>query len=322
MSWDDSIHKAEIGRGKGRYFSRPALIAVILGASAGLTGLHLRYNLSDYYPFSFVVRHIEFLAESQEIERYQNLDYEYQGPAINLETPETHVFVLGESLRAAALSAYGYGRPTSVGIENQSNKIVFQRVLAVAPLTRVAVPSMLSTATVNEFASYFNYPSVLRVFDSAGFATFLASNQPWDSWGDYLPSIITSEASTVVRLGDDGSKDHYDGELVSVLRQFLADPRPKKFILIHTIGSHWGYKERYPPEEAFFGEAKYIDRYDNSVRYSDHVLTQIVKEVRAQPERVSVLFMPDHGEAIFDLAEGTLFHGVNGVGIHELSRAE
>ncbi len=296
---------------------RSLLAVAVVGCMASLLVLHGGRSLSDFYPFSFVVRHADYLEESRKVGRFRAQLYEYEGPERTSEQPETHVLVIGESLRAAALSAYGYERDTTPLIDQWHRKIVFESALSVASLTRVAVPSMLSLGGAADFERYYEFPSVLKVFREAGFSTYVASNQESETFWDYLPAAVLADAQKTIRLPDEGIA-RFDLDLLPVVTEFLAEPAEQKFIVVHLNGSHWRYDERYPATEAVFGTATYQDRYDNSVRYGDRVLGQIVETVLESPGVATVTFMPDHGEEFFNLRKGVLFHGVNGLSVFEL----
>ena len=68
----------------------------------------------------------------------------------------------------------------------------------------------------------------------------------------------------------------------------------RQFIVLHTYGSHFNYKERYPAEQAFFlpdmpvdAEVKYkdnlINAYDNSIRYTDNFLVRLILHASPVP---------------------------------------
>ena len=80
---------------------------------------------------------------------------------------------------------------------------------------------------------------------------------------------------------------------------------------MHTYGSHFNYRERYPEAAAFFlpdfpvdAEVKYKDNlmnaYDNSIRYTDNFLARIIHLLEEQQVDASMLYTSDHGEDIFD----------------------
>lgn len=94
---------------------------------------------------------------------------------------------------------------------------------------------------------------------------------------------------------------------------------PYTFDIIHLIGQHFEYKERYPKKEAHFTENEYVNRelnddekqivmhYDNATFYNDRVLDSIIRLF--EREEAVVIFISDHGEEVYDdkHVQGRLF---------------
>jgi heptose-I-phosphate ethanolaminephosphotransferase len=84
-----------------------------------------------------------------------------------------------------------------------------------------------------------------------------------------------------------------------------------QLVILHLMGSHVEYRARYPqPARRFFTpqnanrpelsvKQRYIlSDYDNSVRYNDSIMNAITQ--RFIDKDAVVIYMPDHGEEIFD----------------------
>ena len=91
------------------------------------------------------------------------------------------------------------------------------------------------------------------------------------------------------------------------------------FIVLHTYGSHFNYHERYPAEFRIYtpDKAESIrqsykkelrNAYDNSIRYTDYVLGEIVDMLKKKEVCASMLYLSDHGEDIFDDARARYLH--------------
>ena len=80
--------------------------------------------------------------------------------------------------------------------------------------------------------------------------------------------------------------------------------------IIHLIGQHFDYSERYPRPEKSFSLDNYADKdlevedklilmqYDKATHYDDLVLDSIL--TMYQNEDAIVLFVADHGEEVYD----------------------
>jgi lipid A ethanolaminephosphotransferase len=88
-------------------------------------------------------------------------------------------------------------------------------------------------------------------------------------------------------------------------------------------GSHGpAYFKRYPPAFEFFTPAcdniqldrcsrqEIVNAYDNTLRYTDHVLSQTIDLLRANAQRfdTAMLYVSDHGESLGE--NGLYLHGL------------
>ena len=101
--------------------------------------------------------------------------------------------------------------------------------------------------------------------------------------------------------------------LVDYLEKELADSlsNHKRFVVLHTYGSHFNYCDRYPEEARRFTPDKVttigyknrqtmINAYDNSIVYTDMLLHRIIDLTRKAGYNACVMYMSDHGEDIYD----------------------
>ncbi|HSC82405.1 MAG TPA: sulfatase-like hydrolase/transferase, partial [Pseudomonas sp.] len=92
----------------------------------------------------------------------------------------------------------------------------------------------------------------------------------------------------------------------------LADDAPRKFIVVHLLGTHMSYQYRYPQEYERFtdrtGAPAHVtddqlptyNSYDNAVLYNDFVVSSLIKRFAATDPNGFLLYLSDHGEAVFD----------------------
>jgi glucan phosphoethanolaminetransferase (alkaline phosphatase superfamily) len=95
-----------------------------------------------------------------------------------------------------------------------------------------------------------------------------------------------------------------DEILVDALKKMdLATPQ---FIVLHQRGSHSPYNLRYPKDKAAFPleptdsyEAGQIKHYDNSVHYTDWVISEVIKDLQTRSKiPFNVVYTSDHGQAL------------------------
>ena len=243
---------------------------------------------------------------------------------------EVYVMVIGETARAMNFSLYGYQRDTNPKLGKTEGLVVFGDVTTQSNTTHKSVPMLLSQASATDFERLFHEKGILEAFREAGFHTVFLSNQrPNHSFIDFLGEqadqwlfLKTGDGNQAGReLAGATSKDgnYYDADLLPILDKILSQKRKKEFIVLHTYGSHFNYMERYPREMAHFlpdthCEAKQenrpdlINAYDNTIRYTDFVLSGVIERLRKHGGMSAMLYTSDHGENIFDDAHKLFLH--------------
>ena len=175
----------------------------------------------------------------------------------------------------------------------------------------------MSGVSPEHFDSIYNYKSILTAMDEAGFHTYFFSNQtPNRSFTQFF-----GEEADSVRYTDFSIKPHpFDHELSRWLAQAVTDTlHPKQFFVIHTYGSHFLYRDRYPEEYSYFkpdntldanraNRESLINGYDNSIRYTDNLLADIIDALRTVDGRSALVYSADHGEDIFDDHRNRFLH--------------
>jgi glucan phosphoethanolaminetransferase (alkaline phosphatase superfamily) len=209
-------------------------------------------------------------------------------------SPRLLVLGIGESLRANNLSLYGYSRETTPALVRRSSDLyIYNRAYAGGTNSWNALPAML---TLFQGRPDFS-KSIMYLADDAGYKTYWLSNHPKYSAYDFSISAIADQANHVYFAADEFGDGSYDEVLVPKLEKILrdaADDDDRHLIVVHFMGSHLRFHERYPESfSRFTGGAKDLDRYDNSVLYSDFVQDQVLDLV--QQYGAEYLFFADHG---------------------------
>ena len=243
---------------------------------------------------------------------------------------EVYVMVIGETARAMNFSLYGYPRDTNPRLSKTPGLVTFSDVTTQSNTTHKSVPMLLSLASASNFERLFHEKGILQAFREAGFHTVFLSNQrPNHSFIDFLGEqadqwlfLKTGDANQAGReLAEAPGKDgnYYDADLLPILDRILAHKRKKEFIVLHTYGSHFNYMDRYPRQMAHFQpdthcEAKkenrpdLINAYDNTIRYTDLVLSGVIERLSRHGGMSAMLYTSDHGENIFDDSHKLFLH--------------
>lgn len=219
--------------------------------------------------------------------------------------PEAGVYVLviGESQNRAHMQAYNYHRVTTPWLDsmkNDKNMLLFTKAYSCHTHT---VPTLLYALTAkNQYNNIAvkNAVSVLEVAEAAGFETVWLSNQVKYSAWDTPVTSIASEANQQKwinsTLGESTNTDYFDGKLIEELEKTKITD--KMLIVMHLMGNHGSYEQRYPKAFEKYDGKNTIDKYDNSIIYNDYVMSQVYKRARKIPNFKGLVYCSDHADAI------------------------
>ena len=246
------------------------------------------------------------------------------------EQKEVYVMVIGETGRAQNWQLLGYNRETTPRLCATDSLIGFSRALTESNTTHKSVPMLMSTLSAQTFDSIYGRKCVISAFKEAGFKTAFLSMQRYNhSFIDFFGMEADTTDFIRERSADDAIL--YDADLFDATRQFVESADAEKLLVVlHTYGSHFNYRERYPqkfahfqPDDAPEASPRYRDRlvnaYDNSIRYTDHLLGSLICYLDSLPETdCAMIYASDHGEDIFDYGSGRFLHASPVPSFHQL----
>lgn len=239
----------------------------------------------------------------------------------------TIVLIIGESYSKAHCQLYGYPQkdtPRQRRLERGGWLTKFNDVVSCWNLTSFVFKNVLSMHVVGEKGEWCGYPLFPELFRKAGYQVTFLTNQfllaagqaVYDfSGGFFLNDPVLSKAqfdlrNTSLHRFDEGLLSDYD----NFLNEGKINLKGNNLIIFHLIGQHVSYNTRYPKDRAKWHADDYkelrpdiagdhyrrrmIAAYDNACLYNDSIVTQIVK--RFEDKDAIVVYMPDHGEEIFE----------------------
>lgn len=244
--------------------------------------------------------------------------FDYHAVATHADSiDEVYVLVIGETSRADNWQINGYNRPTNPMLSTRNDIVFFPKTLSESNTTHKSVPLLLSHLTSETFGDSIHLTkSIVSAFNEAGFSTAWISNQVHN--GSYI-DYFSSEANSVSYLMDIGLSP-YDINLIPRFEQAVVNgSERKKFIVLHTYGSHFNYRERYTKEYSIFkpdtlsvASADNIEQlmnaYDNSLIYTDKFLNSAISVLEKSGKHAALIYLADHGEDIFDDERGRFLH--------------
>ena len=223
------------------------------------------------------------------------------------------VLVIGESARKANFQLYGYKRDTNPLLSKLQDLKVYEAT-SCATYTTAGTKAILEPKDSGD---------LYELLPNYAFRTGVDVAWRTSNWGE--PPIHIEEYLTDDELGDqypDVDKD-YDGILFAGIRQRIESSKSNKvLIILHTSTSHGPkYADKYPMEYEVYkpvarnveeGEKNVgllVNAYDNTIRYTDFLLDNLISTLRAMTDwKSAMIFISDHGES---LGENKMFmHGL------------
>ncbi len=315
----------------------------ILALTAPVSGLFLLGILSksfniihDVYPFNMVENMYVAGQKLIEMDKYPQTvkGFTYGAKSTHpKEDKEVYVLVLGETSRAMNWSLYGYERETTPSLESlQSDLLVFRDVLTQSNTTYKSVPIILSPAEAKSAKQLPKVRSLITAMKEAGFHTIYLSNQPENrSYVDFF----ASESDEFYRMNKvfPNKEKTYDTDMLPLFdRAIKLSEGNKLFIVLHTYGSHFNYKDRYPKEYAYYTpdnverttsteRPKLVNAYDNAIRYTDYFLSAVLQRMKIKAEdgsSTAMMYLSDHGEDLFDDSRKRILHSSPSLSYYQL----
>lgn len=228
------------------------------------------------------------------------------------------VFILGESTNRNHMHLYGYYLPNTPNLDAMAERgeiSVFRDVVS-PHSTTVAVLSKLFTFCHNESDKpWYEYHNLIDIMNSAGYKTHWLSNQESSGiWGNVAQIYAAhSNVSHFTRIRDSREDDGLeDGALFPLVDDAIAQrDAAKNFYVVHLMGGHGLYYNRFPYIFTKFtkddikldvndAQKTVIAQYDDALYYNDYVVSGIIDKFRNTQEDTVVIYLPDHGEAVYD----------------------
>jgi glucan phosphoethanolaminetransferase (alkaline phosphatase superfamily) len=226
------------------------------------------------------------------------------------------ILIIGESSRKDNYQLYGYNRETNPLLSNQKNIIVFDNYYANSNITLLSVPLILSSAEPISFNKNFSEKGLVEVFNEVYFDTYWIKTQRYHKEANLYR--FENPAKFKIDLVKENIFSNVKDELITEsLKKIKLSSEKSNFIVIHSIGSHFNYEERYSDSFSKFKPDKvdgfniidvhnpdYTDilwnAYDNSILATDHLINSIIEHFDNEKRNSIVIFTSDHGENLFD----------------------
>jgi len=214
-----------------------------------------------------------------------------------------YFLVIGESQNKNHMHVYGYDRETTPwlsSVKNDKHFVLFKNAYSCHTHTVPVLTYALTAKNQYNTIELNKAVSLLEIVEAAGYETVWLSNQVKYSLWDTPITVIATEANQQQwinkNVGETTHTDFYDIKLVEQLNNVAYSD--KMLIVIHLMGNHGPYRERYPKEFDVYSGRPDVDDYDNSILYNDYVMQEIYNKAKEIPNFKAMLYFADHSEAV------------------------
>lgn len=214
-----------------------------------------------------------------------------------------YVLVIGESANRDFMSAYGYEKKTTPWLDSMKKKddvVLLNNAYSCHTHTVQVLTYALTAKNQYNNMDIAKAPSLIEMAEAAGYDTAWLSNQvKYGAW-DTPITVIASEANHQSWInhnsGASSATNYYDLKLVDELKGL--GEKGNMLVVIHLMGSHNSYDQRYPMEFAKFSSKNDLGKYENSILYTDYVLGQIYTSLKQMPNFQCLVYFSDHADDV------------------------
>ncbi|EOA4148099.1 phosphoethanolamine transferase [Campylobacter coli] len=264
------------------------------------------YNV-PFYPIYAVYRYcVRFVKVKPEFKTIANDAYRE-----NNHTKKLLVLVVGETARAANYSLGGYAKNDTNFYTKKDNVVFFDNFSSCGTATAVSLPCMFSLSKCQNYSSSEYQENVMDILQKTGVKASWIDNNSGGCKG------VCDRLSDKQQLSSD-----WDENLLPFLKERLDSLDTQNIIVLHLQGSHGpAYYKRYPSEFKKFiptcdtnelskcDSEALINTYDNTLLYTDYLLSEIIKLLKEKKDyESSLIYLSDHGESLGE--NGIYLHGM------------
>ena len=252
-------------------------------------------------PLNIAFAYIQYSRRKQ---IYSKLDYSLENikPFTMSEKDDNLkiIIIIGESARSNNFSLNGYYRNTNPKLKEIKNIISFHNVRSCDTSTKSGIHCIMNGPHAKNTTL-----NLIPILQSLEFETTIFSLQNYrDIYRSWNIDHITTKYELIAR----STTKVYDNILVEKLRKTYSKSIGKQVFILHTLGSHAIYGDRYPKEfEKFTPVCKHsnpascnlkhlINEYDNTIIFTDHIIAETINIIKN--DNAILFYISDHGESL------------------------
>lgn len=230
-------------------------------------------------------------------ERLQSLEVNLNNLTGN--SSSTIIMVIGESASRDYMSAFtDYPQNTTPWLKemrNSQNFLLFPNAYACKDQTVPVLENALTEANQYNDKKFYDSCSIIDIAKKAGYKTYWFSNQGHVGSAETAITLVANTADKAEWTKQNLNQYQYDEALLKNLQQ--VNPKENNFIILHLMGSHFNFINRYPHNFAKFstpGKYDLIPNYLDSIAYTDYILQQVFEYGKENLNLQALVYFSDH----------------------------
>ncbi len=217
------------------------------------------------------------------------------------------IYIIGESATLSHTFFGNYERDTTPNLKKLAQSgdlIAFNNAISIGTKTRLSVPYMSVGLTgIDPKGEIYKYPTILNYAKSVGYETYLISSQDL-SWGGLRDFLLDRDVDKFVNGTDvnPNARVHKGADDLEMIQKHIYPIIEKNdkpfFILFQMDGNHYPYSKHSPDNFKIWQEngENSVEAFDNSMRYSDYVLNELIIKLRSKFKNSWLFYSADHGQ--------------------------
>ncbi len=300
-----NVHREFFSEFEGDWRQRLIALIVVIGSVA---------TLADYLPQTSIAElWKDVTTYAAQLQEYKT-DYDQRFDELTIDRSSTLaskargtvIVVIGESASRDYMKAFNPSfeyddTPWLSARTPDEGFLIYRNAYACWSQTVPVLQRALTEQSQYNDKEFFNSISIVDVAKKSGYHTYWFSNQ--GRYGEFdSATTLVAKTADESRWTDDAYdfSNKYDVELLNDLER--VDGRENNFIVLHLIGSHIYYNNRYPKDFKRWvtadgtGMALATEAYANTILYTDYVLSRVFDYAREHLNLQAMIYFSDHGE--------------------------
>lgn len=217
------------------------------------------------------------------------------------------ILIMGESLTATHVNAFGYERETMpfiTTLSRENSNALLKESYSAGLMTAISVPAFFNAIPRPNGLSQIvkGNTNFFKLAEMQGFETYFYTSQPEREM--MIMSIMGKtwmhHQITPTKLGYDQYRGMNDHELIPLFEKIDLD-KGNNFIVLHQRGSHGVYGEYLSEEEKKFKGNTPLDNYDSTLYNTDQFIEKIYHHLEKRgKEDYLLIYTSDHGQYVTD----------------------